>query len=135
MGYKPNRATAAAVALSIALVHVPLSPVYASIVETEQVIAGERATADRERVSNFFARDDVRSELLKFGVDPDEATARVAAMSDREIASLGTRIDQLPVGQDGLGAVLGVALTVFIILLITDILCLTSVFNFTRCVR
>jgi hypothetical protein len=135
MAYKPGRSTVMAVAFSIAMVHVPLGPVYASIVETEQVLTGEHAMAERERVTNFFAREDVRNEFSKFGVDPSEAAARVAAMSDQEIAALGTRIDRLPAGQDGLGAVLGVALTVFIILLITDILCLTSVFNFTRCVR
>jgi hypothetical protein len=135
MGYKPGRVVVTAIALSMAMVHVPLGPVYASIVETEDVLAGEHATAERERVTSFFAREQVRDEFRKFGVNPDEAAARVAAMSDQEIIAMGARIDQLPAGQDGFGAVLGVALTIFIILLITDILCLTSVFNFTRCAR
>jgi hypothetical protein len=39
----------------------------------------------------------------------------------------------MPAGQDAATAVIGAAVTIFIILLITDILCLTHVFNFTRC--
>jgi hypothetical protein len=33
------------------------------------------------------------------------------------------------------GPIVGAAVLIFIILLITDILCLTSVFNFTRCAQ
>jgi hypothetical protein len=39
----------------------------------------------------------------------------------------------MPAGQDALGTVVGAALVVFIVLLITDIACLTRVFDFTRC--
>ena len=66
-------------------------------------------------------------------MNPDEATARVAALSDAEIGQIADRLDSLPAGQDAATAIIGAAVTIFIILLITDLLCLTSVFNFTRC--
>jgi hypothetical protein len=52
-------------------------------------------------------------------------------MSDSEVAQLAGRIDQAPAG----GEVLGLLFTVFIVLLITDIMGLTKVFPFTRSVR
>ena len=52
-------------------------------------------------------------------------------MTDAEIAQLNQRIDQMPAGGD----VLSIIFTVFIILLITDILGFTKVFPFTRSVR
>ena len=65
------------------------------------------------------------------GVSPQAAAARVKAMSDAEVAQLAGRIDQAPAGGD----VLGMLFTIFIILLVTDIMGLTKVFPFTRSVR
>lgn len=56
---------------------------------------------------------------------------RVQAMSNAEVAQLAGRLDQTPAGGD----VLGVLLTIFIVLLVTDIVGLTKVFPFTRSVR
>ena len=64
---------------------------------------------------------------------PAEARERLASLSNAEVARLNEKIDQLPAGADGAGEILGIALVVFLILLITDILCLTKVFKFTRC--
>jgi len=62
-------------------------------------------------------------------------SARVAALSDDEAARLASRIDQLPAGGDGVGAVVGALLLVFIILLFTDILGFTHVFPFTKPIK
>jgi hypothetical protein len=45
---------------------------------------------------------------------------------------LAQKLDQLPAGGDGLGVVIGAALVVFIVLLITDILGYTDVFTFVK---
>jgi hypothetical protein len=88
--------------------------------------------ADRARIFSVLDRDEVRSQLEAHGVNPADVKARVAAMSDEEAAQLAGRIDALPAG----GAdILGVALTVFLVLLITDILGFTKVFPFTRSIR
>nr|TFG53494.1 MAG: hypothetical protein E4H34_03640 [Hyphomicrobiales bacterium] len=135
MSYKPGKIAVSFVVLSFSLTAAPVLPAYAALVPTDRLIAAHEMSADRERVVSFLAREDVQNELNKFGVDRDEAAARVAALSDQEINKISAHIDQLPAGQDGLAAVAGAAVTIFVILLITDLLCLTSVFNFTRCAR
>jgi hypothetical protein len=135
MSYKPGKATIAAVTLAFSMTLVPLGPASAGLISTDRIIEQERVSSDRERVASFVARDDVRKEFQKHGVNPDEAAARVAALSDVEIGQIAAKLDSLPAGQDAATAIIGAAVTIFVILLITDILCLTSVFNFTRCVN
>jgi hypothetical protein len=103
----------------------------AGLVSTDDVIAAEVLTSQRERVSTFLAREDVSQALQAQGVSPQAAADRVQAMSDAEVAQLAGRIDQAPAG----GEVLGLLFAVFIILLVTDILGLTKVFPFTRSVH
>lgn len=103
----------------------------ARIVSTEDAIASQASADNRAKVADFLARDDVRDALVGQGVDAGAAAARVQAMSDAEVAQLAHRVDQAPAGGD----VLGLAFTIFIVLLITDILGLTKVFPFTRSVR
>jgi hypothetical protein len=88
--------------------------------------------AGRAQIYSVLDRDEVRSQLQSLGVNPADVKARVAALSDDEAAALAGQLDTLPAG----GAdVLGVLLTVFIILLITDILGFTKIFPFTRSIR
>jgi len=86
----------------------------------------------QQRVLGFLERADVRSELAARGVDLAEARSRVAALTDAEAAELAGRIDSLPAG--GID-VLGVALVVFLVLLLTDILGYTHIFPFTKPAR
>jgi hypothetical protein len=102
-------------------------PASAGIVTTDQI----HASAERDRVKDFMAREDVRAQMQSFGANADTVHERVDALTDQEVSELAGRIDQMPAGGD----VLGVIFLVFIILLITDILGLTKVFPFTRSVR
>ncbi|MDT4851662.1 hypothetical protein FQZ97_858520 [compost metagenome] len=111
----------------IALGGMPLSA-QAAIVTTEQAMVTPAGDANRERVSAFLARDEVRAALQAQGASADDAIDRVKAMSDAEVAQLADRVDQAPAGGD----VLGVLFAVFVILLVTDILGFTQVFPFTR---
>ncbi|HEV2609976.1 MAG TPA: PA2779 family protein [Noviherbaspirillum sp.] len=106
---------------------------FAAIVSTEEATGTITAgtTAERERITGFLARDDIRKSLEAQGVDPQAAIDRVGTLSDEEVQQLAGRIDQMPAGGD----VLGVLFTVFIILLVTDILGFTKIFPFTRSVR
>ena len=90
------------------------------------------ASADHQRIAAALERADVRAELAARGVSLAEARARVAALSDAEAADLAARLDSAPAG----GAdILGVALVVFLVLLLTDILGYTKIFPFTRPAR
>lgn len=128
-----QRLIASTLVVSCTLMSVPMRA-HADIIPTEALLASaESATSDsaRERVQAFFERSDVQRALVGQGVDAQAAQERVKAMSDAEVAQLDGRIAQAPAG----GEVLGLIFTVFIILLVTDILGLTKVFPFTRSVR
>lgn len=103
----------------------------ASIIATDEITSVAAGASSRDTVSGFLARDDVRQAMLAQGVTPQAALERVQAMSDVEVAQLAGRIDQAPAGGD----VLGILFTVFVVLLVTDIMGLTKVFPFTRSVR
>ena len=129
------RALVLPVALIFLLSAGPLPAAQAAMVTTDQVVADARAADDRAAVKAFMQREDVREQMRALGVDPGEADARVAALSDAEVARIAGELEQAEAGQGALGAVIGAAVVIFIVLLITDILCFTSVFNFTRCAR
>ena len=90
------------------------------------------ATPERERVLSALERADVRAQLQSLGVKPADVDARVAAMSNAEIAQLAGELDQLPAGGDGLGALVSALLIIFLVLLFTDLMGWTKVFPFTK---
>lgn len=116
--------------VSTALLGVP-SAALAGIVTTDEAISTQALSANRDKVQSFIDRDDVQRGLLSQGVSNQLAVQRVKAMSDVEVAQLAGRIDQAPAGGD----VLGVLFTLFIVLLVTDILGFTKIFPFTRSIR
>jgi hypothetical protein len=91
--------------------------------------------AARARLATFLERADVTKQLGAMGIRAEEARARADALSDNEVLAASDRLDHMPAGGDALGAILGVAVLVFIVLLITDILGLTKVFSFTKSIR
>lgn len=91
--------------------------------------------ATKEKITALIDRTDVRAQLESFGVNPADAKARVAAMSDDEAAQLAGKLEQLPAGSDAAGALIGAAVLIFIVLLITDILGVTKVFPFTKPIK
>ena len=108
----------------------PLSA-QAGMLPTDRVVASPA----KERVTSFLNRSDVRAQLESMGVNPADAKARVATLTDDEAAQLAAKIDNLPAGGDAAGALIGALLIVFIVLLITDILGVTHVFPFTKPIK
>lgn len=129
---KQHMRIAARVSIALMLCFtIPMQTVQAGMVGTGQV-AAQASPDERARVIDFLEREEVRQAMESYGVNPADARARVAALTDEEIASLNQQIGDLPAGGD---SVLGILFAIFIILLITDILGLTKIFPFTRPVR
>ena len=103
----------------------------AEILSTDSVIAKYGQAAERDYLLGELQTAEIRNELIEMGVDPAEVETRLAALSDAEIRSMLVQFEAENAGGD----ILNTALTLFIILLVTDILCLTSIFRFTRCAR
>jgi hypothetical protein len=116
--------------VSIAGMGLPL-PAHAGMLPTDSAVT----SPVKERIVSLLERSDVHAQLQSLGVNPADVKARVAALTDEEVSQLANRIDSLPAGADGIGAVVGALVLIFIVLLITDILGLTHVFPFTKPVR
>ncbi len=116
----------------VCAVPVPVNVAQAAMMNTDQVFERQSVADQRARIIDLLRRTDVRQHLGAMGVDWDEATRRTAALSDDEIARIAGRLDQLPAGQGAVGAVVGAALIIFLVLLVTDILGFTNVFGFVR---
>ena len=104
----------------------------AGMIGTNAVIAGQQEAVNREQVLTFLARDDVKQIMIKHGIDTVEAQKRVESLSSAELTKIANSMEQLPAGGDGLGTIIGAAVLVFLVLLITDILGFTHVFSFVN---
>lgn len=117
---------AASLIVSLAGISVPL-PAQAAMLSTGDALA----SSARVRLNSLLERQDLQGKLAAYGVSASDVKARVAALSDDEAAQLVKQIDAAPAGGDA-GALIGAALIVFLVLLITDILGYTHVFPFTK---
>ncbi len=127
-----KRVVAVAMAMLMAMTSMPIGIANAEMVTTDTVIQNYNSTEDRTQVMDFMLREDVQEQMTLLGVDPEEAAHRVAGLSDEEIRQIAGRLDELPAGQDGIAAVAGVILIIFLVLLITDLLGLTDIFPFVK---
>ncbi|WP_303850155.1 PA2779 family protein [Seleniivibrio woodruffii] len=113
----------------------PVHNAQAAMIGTQTVIDSARAEQAKTQINAFLAREDVQNTLTSMGISPDEAVKRAQSLSDSEAIAFADSMENAPAGGDGLGLVVGAALFVFIVLLITDILGFTKVFKFTKAVR
>ncbi|MDT8339041.1 MAG: PA2779 family protein [Sulfurimonas sp.] len=106
---------------------------FAQIASTETLSYGSSDTlSSKEKLAGILSREDVAKKFEELGVDVKIVEARVASMTDEEASIVANQIDTLPAGADVGMSIVGAIVFVFIVLLITDILGLTKVFNFTK---
>ncbi|MGD8711411.1 MAG: PA2779 family protein [Thiohalophilus sp.] len=101
------------------------TPGYAAMLGTDQILAGDAAQQQRDYVRELLNRDDVQEQMISLGVDPEQAKQRVGAMTDQEVQQLAGKLDSMPAGGDAIG----VLALVLVVLLITDLLGVTNVYN------
>jgi hypothetical protein len=97
-------------------------PASAAVISTQQVMAIETRDAQISELQARLARDDVRQALVELGVDPQQAHARVASLSELELAQLGGQLDSLPAGGNGALALVGAVFVVLMILEFTGVI-------------
>jgi hypothetical protein len=86
----------------------------------------QERTARIERIHSVLARDSVQSQMVRLGVDPAAAAARIASLSDSELQQLEARMDELPAGANGGLEVLGIVL---LVLLVLELVGVTDIFK------
>ncbi len=72
-------------AVVVFLTSIPCSRANAALTPTDQVLDQNESALTRAGLLELLAQEEVRRQLEALGVDPHEAAARVAALSDREI--------------------------------------------------
>ena len=103
------------VAISIAL---PFHYALEALVPTDAIAEAAGSGDARGRMMQYLAREDVRTALAAQGLDPEEAQARVASLTDAEVQQIVNQLDQLPAGGNGLGVVIAVLVIVLLVILI-----------------
>ena len=126
-----KRGVAIALSAQLVLATQAVTLAEAQMVGTDAAINKYTAMANRSVLMDELQRSEVREQIIELGVDPAEAEQRLAALSDEEISTILTQMENDSAGAD----IVGTLFTVFIILLVTDLLCFTRIFNFTRCIR
>jgi hypothetical protein len=91
--------------LLLCLLASPLSA-GAGLIGTERALAAGEATGARERLALVLERAEAARQLQAYGLAPQAAKARLAALTDAEAAEIAARLDTLPAGADGTGATL-----------------------------
>ncbi len=112
--------------IAVTLVSGTCTQAYAGVITTQQALSAEARATTEQQVRTALARDDVRQAMQHYGVNPVDADARIASLSDAELMQLQGQMDRLPAGGDGLLAVLGI---VFVVLLILELVGVTNIFN------
>lgn len=130
MFFSPNSTRLVARTLSSALFWCALqtSVAHAAFVPTDALATTASTIDNRVTLTQALARDDVRSQLLAYGVQPETVEARVATLTDAEARQLAEQMTDLPAGGDGLSVVI----LVLLVLVLTDVLGLTDVFPAIR---
>ena len=122
-------------ALVLVLTSFPVGTARAGLVGTEQALSEAARPGDmqaqRSRVVAFIQREDVQRQIQALGVDPKEAAARVASLSDAEVAQIAGRVDQVPAGA-GAAEIFIILGVVFVILVVLDLIGVTHVFKVFR---
>jgi hypothetical protein len=112
--------------LSTAMVAASMqSAAYAGVISTEQLIGVIDRDAAIARIDAVLAREEVREELERLGVDAVQATERVAALTDQELQLLAEDLESLPAG----GSALAVVGVVFIVILILELVGVIDIFS------
>jgi hypothetical protein len=105
-----------------------LQPARAAVIGTEIAIDLQERTDRIAHINTVLAREDVRSTLIDLGVSPEDAAARIEAMTDAELQMLAAQLDELPVGGVGIVGVVGIVAIVLVILELLDVTDLFTAF-------
>ena len=100
-------------------------PAQAGMVGSAALLDAELRAERESTVSASLAREQVAEQLVEWGVDAGAAEARVAALSDAELAELAERIENAPAGA-GIIEVVGI---VFVVLVVLELVGVTDIFT------
>lgn len=102
----------------------------AALVSTYNMINTGEQQYTQEQLQTALASQELKRQLEVLGVDTAQLNDRIASLTPGEIQQLNAELEQ-----QAAGGILGVLLTVFIVFVITDMLCATDLFTFVKCIN
>jgi hypothetical protein len=97
----------------------------AGVISTGEMLQQEIRHSEQQRIADFLAREDVAAQLAAHGVSAEAVMARVGNLTASEISALEGRIGEQVAGGDAI-AIIG---TVFLVLLILELVGVTDIFK------
>ncbi len=97
----------------------------AGMISTGQIVDSEARSESLTNIELLLARDDVARQMVALGVEPEQVMTRLNAMTTAELIELESRFDEQVAGGDAL-AIIG---TVFLVLLILELVGVTDIFK------
>lgn len=77
--------------------------------------------ADMEKVQRFLEMKIVKDRLERLGFTHEEIDSRLSQLSDQQLHQMAQQIDELKVGADGIGVVIGLLVIVILVILILQL--------------
>ena len=112
--------------MAICLVTLPVAQnAQGAIIPTDTAIEISDRKQQVDRISEVLARQSVQNVMVKLGVDPADASARVQSLTAEELQTLDENLADLPAGGVGVVETVGV---VAIVLLVLELLNVTNFF-------
>jgi hypothetical protein len=87
--------------LMFSMMFLSISQASAAMIGTDQVIAPTHVQINRDALINMVNRADVSQQLQAMGISPENAVARVNALTNEEVQRIAGKLENLPAGASG----------------------------------
>jgi uncharacterized small protein (DUF1192 family) len=99
-------------------------------IPTQALISAHGHSYSKADLQTALASEELKTQLEEMGVDPEQLNDRIASLTASEIVKLNAELEQQPAG-----GIVGALVTIFVVLVVTDMMCATNVFTFVKCIN
>ncbi|MEM9256374.1 MAG: PA2779 family protein [Pseudomonadota bacterium] len=103
---------------------------HAGMVSTQEVILQADTSYSATQLQSALDSAELKQQLQELGVDPTQLSDRIASLTPAEIQQLNAELAEQPAG-----GIIGVLVLIFVLFVITDMLCATDIFGFVKCIN
>ena len=115
------------ITLSSLLLIIGLGQATAGVYSSEHVLVTQQHNYNKAQVLAFVDSNAVQQKLTALGVNHADAKMRIASMTQEELASLNTQMNEMPAG-----GIVGTIVTVLVVVAVLDLMGITDVYPFIR---
>ncbi len=102
----------------------PITAAQAAMISSSTQASAEQGFYSRNQIQQMLTSQSIQDQLVSMGVDPEQASQRIAALSDSEMQTLNEKMSELPKG-----GILGLLGAVFVVLLALEIVGVIDIFK------